>query len=76
MGLHLSDWLVPTPDLLNGRGLMGDGVIDLRSLRRAVDAAGYSGPMEVEIFNPQIWALPGDEALALITRRYMEHVAG
>jgi len=74
-GFHVSDWLVPTPDMLNGRGLMGDGVIELRRLRRAVDAAGYSGPIEVEIFNPQLWALPGEEALELVIQRYLEHVA-
>jgi len=74
-GFHVSDWLVPTPDMLNGRGLMGDGVIELRRLRRAVDDAGYRGPIEVEIFNKALWALPAEEALNLVASRYVTHVA-
>ena len=42
-GFHVSDWLVPLPDVLLGRGLMGDGVIDNRKLRRLVEQAGYDG---------------------------------
>ena len=45
LGFHVSDWLAPPPDHLLGRGLMGDGVIELRRLRAAVEAAGYTGPM-------------------------------
>jgi sugar phosphate isomerase/epimerase len=71
---HVCDWLVPTPDLLMGRGMMGDGVIELRRLRQAVDAAGYRGPIEVEIFNQAIWNTPGDETLALMVQRYLECV--
>jgi sugar phosphate isomerase/epimerase len=74
LGFHVNDWLVPTPDMLNGRGLMGDGVIELRRLRRAVDAAGYEGPIEVEIFNERLWSLPPDEALSRIVERYLAHV--
>ena len=40
LGFHVSDWLVPPPDHLLGRGMMGDGIIELRRLRQAVDAAG------------------------------------
>jgi len=75
LGFHVSDWLVPTPDILNGRGLMGDGIIELRRLRRAVDATGYGGPIEVEIFNRALWALPAEEALNLVAARYLTHVA-
>lgn len=74
LGFHVSDWIVPTPDLLMGRGMMGDGVIELRRMRHAVEAAGYAGPIEVEIFNRAIWDMPGDDALSLIKDRYMEHV--
>ncbi len=49
-GFHVSDWPVPLPGILMGRAMMGDGVIELRKLRRAVDATGYNGPIEVEIF--------------------------
>jgi sugar phosphate isomerase/epimerase len=69
-GFHVSDWLVPLPDMLMGRGMMGDGVIDNRMLREAVDAADYSGPIEVEIFNRAIWDTPGDEVLELIIDRF------
>jgi sugar phosphate isomerase/epimerase len=74
VGFHVCDWLVPTPDMLNGRGMMGDGVIELRRLREAVDATGYSGPIEVEIFNQALWELPGDALLRLVAARYLEHV--
>jgi sugar phosphate isomerase/epimerase len=71
-GYHVSDWLVPLPDMLLGRGMMGDGIIDLRRIRQAVEAAGYDGPIEVEIFNQQIWDQPGDNILSLMKSRYEE----
>lgn len=74
LGFHVNDWLVPTPDLLLGRGMMGDGVIELRRLRVAVEQAGYSGPIEVEIFNQTIWDADGDAVLAQMCQRYLEHV--
>jgi sugar phosphate isomerase/epimerase len=74
LGFHVCDWLVPTPDMLMGRGMMGDGVIELRRLRCAVEAAGYTGPIEVEIFNQAIWDMPGDDVLQLICTRYLDHV--
>ena len=64
LGFHVSDWPIPLPDTLLGRDMMGDGIIDLRNLRRQVDAAGYTGPIEVEIFNRTIWDSPGDEVLS------------
>lgn len=67
-GFHVSDWLVPLPDVLLGRGMMGDGIIDIHSLRDAVDRAGYSGPIEVEIFNQAIW----DEAPDAVLDRVVE----
>jgi sugar phosphate isomerase/epimerase len=73
-GFHVSDWLVPPPDVLLGRGLMGDGVIELRALRGAVEAAGYHGPIEVEIFNQTLWNTPADEALELIKARALAYV--
>lgn len=74
LGFHVSDWIVPLPDVLLGRGMMGDGVIQLGRLRAAVERAGYNGPIEVEIFNQEIWDMPGDEVLDLMKRRYAEHV--
>jgi sugar phosphate isomerase/epimerase len=71
VGFHVSDWLAPPPDHLLGRGVMGDGLIEVRRLREAVDAAGYAGPIEVEIFNRRVWDMPGDEVLALVRERYV-----
>jgi sugar phosphate isomerase/epimerase len=69
-GYHVSDWLVPTPDLLAGRGLMGDGIIDLPRIRGLVEDAGYDGPIEVEVINPALAAVPGAELLADIVARF------
>jgi sugar phosphate isomerase/epimerase len=69
-GFHVCDWLVPLPDVLLGRGMMGDGVIEIRRLREAVDRAGYSGPIEVEIFNQKLWDTPGDVVLARMLERF------
>lgn len=68
---HICDWLVPTTDLLNDRGMMGDGVIDLPRIRAQVVAAGYSGPQEVEIFSETWWRRPGDDVLATCIDRYL-----
>ena len=74
LGFHVSDWIVPTPDLLMGRGMMGDGVIDLKKIRKSVERAGYKGQIEVEIFNREIWDRPGDEVLQELKARYLEYV--
>ncbi len=71
---HVSDWIVPTPDMLMGRGMMGDGVIEIRRLREAVEQAGYSGPIEVEIFNNALWAQSADNIVGLVARRFEEFV--
>ena len=65
LAYHICDWLVPTRDLLNDRGMMGDGVIDLPRIRSWVEAAGYSGFQEVEIFSElDWWQRDPDEVLA------------
>ncbi len=74
LGYHVNDWLAPPPHPLLGRGMMGDGLIELRRIRAAVEAAGYAGPIEVEIFNQALWDSPGDQVLATICRRYLECV--
>ena len=71
LGFHVSDWPRVLPDTLLGRAMMGDGVIDLRLLRSAVERAGYNGPIEVEIFNRMVWETPGDETLRLMKQRYL-----
>ncbi|MDT3378260.1 sugar phosphate isomerase/epimerase family protein [Labrys neptuniae] len=55
LGYHLCDWLAETRDVLLDRGMMGDGVADLRSLRAAVEEAGYRGFCEVEVFSAGNW---------------------
>ena len=55
LAFHVCDWLVPTADLLEDRGMMGDGVIDIRGLRTMVEAQGYDGCHEVEIFSRETW---------------------
>lgn len=68
---HVCDWLVPTEDVLNDRGMMGDGVIDVRGLRRAVEQAGYAGHVEVEIFSAKNWwTRPMAETLAVAKERF------
>jgi sugar phosphate isomerase/epimerase len=55
LGFHVCDWLVPTRDFLTDRGMMGDGVIDIRGIRGLVEAAGYDGFVEAEIFSAENW---------------------
>ena len=74
LGFHVSDWIVPMPNMLMGRGMMGEGVIEIRRLRTAVEQAGYSGPIEVEIFNERIWNIPLDQLMAQIKTSYREFV--
>jgi sugar phosphate isomerase/epimerase len=74
IGFHVSDWLMPLPDLLLGRGIMGDGVIDIHSLRVSVESAGYSGPIEVEIFNQSLWNEDPDDAMRRMVEAYLQHV--
>ena len=70
LAFHVCDWLVPTKDILNDRGMMGDGVIDIKSLRRAVEAEGFSGYSEIEIFSDDWWARPIDEVLRTCIERH------
>jgi sugar phosphate isomerase/epimerase len=72
---QICDWITPLPaDALLSRGMMGDGHIDFRLLRRAVEAAGYDGDVEVEIFNADVWAAEPDAVVATMARRYVAHV--
>ena len=64
LGYHVADWLVPTTDRLQGRGMMGAGVIELKRIRAADEAAGYDGPIEVEVINREAWRRPGAELVA------------
>ena len=70
LAFHVCDWLVPTRDILNDRGMMGDGVIDIRSLRRAVEAQGFADYCEIEIFSNDWWTKPMDEVLRTCIARH------
>jgi sugar phosphate isomerase/epimerase len=70
LAYHVSDWLVPTKDMLNDRGMMGDGVIELRRIRRAVEDAGFNGFIEAEVFSDYWWAQPVDRVLSTCIERY------
>ena len=73
---QLADWTTPLPEgVLNGRGQIGDGSIDMREWKAHVEAAGYTGPIEVELFNDALWARDGREVLAETAARFVEHVA-
>jgi sugar phosphate isomerase/epimerase len=70
LAYHVCDWLTPTRDLLNDRGMMGDGVIKLQQARAWMEAAGYAGYAEVEIFSDHWWAQPGDVVLDTCIARH------
>lgn len=71
---QVCDWLDPLPDLLMGRGMMGDGVIEFRRFTEAVTAAGYDGPIEVEIFNEEIWSRDAASVIAEMVERFEQLV--
>ncbi len=73
LSFHISNWIVPLPDVLNGRGMMSDGAIEIRCLRQAIKQAGDTGPIEVKIFNGHLGSLSGDEVLRLMCERYLAH---
>jgi sugar phosphate isomerase/epimerase len=73
-GFHVSDWVTPNADPLACRAPMGDGIIDFRHLRGLVEAAGYDGPIEIEIINSDLHRRPGNEVLQLAAERFLAHV--
>src|SRR6266567_3772441 len=70
LAFHVCDWLVPTRDILNDRGMMGDGVIDIKSIRATVEAQGFAGYSEIEIFSNAWWEKPMDEVLQTCIARH------
>ncbi|MFD6967027.1 sugar phosphate isomerase/epimerase family protein [Streptomyces sp. NPDC059949] len=75
VSVQVADWVTPLPEgVLLGRGQLGDGSIDLRGFRQLADAAGYRGPVEVEIFHPGLWAREGAQVLREVIERYRAHV--
>ncbi len=68
---QVCDFVLPIArDALLSRGMMGDGVVDFASITSMIDAAGYTGDVEVEIFNAEIWDSPGDQVLSAMIARY------
>ena len=74
-GYQVCDWILPlAADALLSRGHVGDGYIDFATITRWVAEAGYTGDVEVEIFNQAVWDTPGDETVATLADRYVSHV--
>ncbi|MFD5267558.1 sugar phosphate isomerase/epimerase family protein [Streptomyces sp. NPDC058335] len=72
---QLADWTTPLPEgVLNGRGQIGDGAIDMREWQTYVETAGYTGAIEVELFNDALWARDGREVLAETAQRFAENL--
>ncbi|MEM6884205.1 MAG: sugar phosphate isomerase/epimerase family protein [Verrucomicrobiota bacterium] len=74
IGFHVCDWVTPTNDMLNDRGLMGEGCIDNAGIRQLVETTGFDGPIEVEIFSNRHWESDQDEYLQKIIQAYRDHV--
>jgi sugar phosphate isomerase/epimerase len=73
---QVADWVTPLPaGVLLGRGLPGEGCVEMRRFVAAVDATGFAGPIEVEVFHDGLWSRPGPEILAATIDAYREHVA-
>jgi sugar phosphate isomerase/epimerase len=71
---HVCDWRTPTRDLLNDRGMMGEGCIPIRKIRSWVERQGYKGFIEVEIFSDELWGMDQPRLLRRIKNAYLEHV--
>ncbi|WP_410088511.1 sugar phosphate isomerase/epimerase family protein [Streptomyces sp. t39] len=72
---QLADWTTPLPEgVLNGRGQIGDGAVDMRAWRERVEATGWTGFIEVELFNDGLWARDGVEVLEETARRFVSEV--
>jgi sugar phosphate isomerase/epimerase len=75
LAFHVCDWLAPTTDLLNDRGMMGDGVIDIARIRGWVEDQGFAGYSEVEIFSSgNWWRRPHEEVLDTCIARHRSAV--
>jgi sugar phosphate isomerase/epimerase len=74
LAFHVCDWRTPTEDLLNDRGLMGEGCINIRQIRGWVEQNGFSGFIEVEIFSNRRWAGDQAEFLEKIKTAFLQHV--
>lgn len=71
---HVCDWKTPVTDILNDRGLMGEGCIPVREIRHVVEAQGFRGFIEVEIFSTRYWGQDQSQFLDHIVEAYLLHV--
>ena len=74
LAFHVCDWKTPTEDILNDRGLMGEGCIPIPTIRAGVEQAGFDGFNEVEIFSHRYWALDQEIYLRQIRAAYLKYV--
>lgn len=74
LAFHVCDWKSPTIDMLNDRGLMGEGCIPIRKIRSWVEEAGFNGFIEVEIFSNIYWKMDQSEFLVKIIEAYKNYV--
>ncbi len=74
MAFHVCDWLTPTREFLNDRGLMGEGCINISQIRGWVEAAGFAGDVEVEIFSTELWQTDQTQFVERIKQAYLNHV--
>jgi len=73
LAFHVCDWNVPTVDFLNDRGLMGEGCINIPEIRSWVEAPGFDGFNEVEIFSDKFWAMDQNDYLEKIKNAYLNY---
>jgi len=70
---HISDWKPGMSDMLNDRGLMGEGCIDLKLIRSWMAESGFNGYLEVEVFSEKYWSMDQEAYLEMIKQAYLEH---
>ncbi len=73
LAFHVCDWKTPITDIVFDRGLMGEGCIPIKQIRSWVEAAGFSGPIEVEIFSNTYWAQDQSDYLKRIIDAYQQY---
>jgi len=74
LAFHVCDWKTPTEDILNDRGLLGEGCINIPQIRGWVEDAGFDGFIEVEVFSNRYWAMDQQQFLDNIKEAYLKHV--
>jgi|TARA_B100001769_G_C21970633_1_gene522102 sugar phosphate isomerase/epimerase len=73
LAFHICDWRVNTIDFLTDRGLMGEGCIDIKKIREWIEAAGFDGYNEVEVFSERLWSGDQKQYLKDIKKSYINY---